>query len=119
MAMLRWFDSDGDLTLADMPHRKDYDMWLSRLAPAERNAVFTFIENLIRTGRIHTSSWMPGPDWTDTPLQVIYEKATRESEQQAGWCFGLMLMEAMIQRPEQWYCKKDPEVAEGTIYWTA
>ncbi len=117
--MLRWFDSDGDLTLADMPHRKDYDMWLSRLAPAERNAVFTFIENLIRTGRIHTSSWMPGPDWTDTPLQVIYEKATRESEQQAGWCFGLMLMEAMIQRPEQWYCKKDPEVSEGTIYWTA
>src|SRR2546423_2623118 len=117
--MLRWFDSEDDLTLADIPHRKDYDLWLSRLTQAEQNEIFLIIKNLVRTGSIHTSSWMPGPDWTNTPLQVIYEKATGTSEKQAGWCFGLMLMETIINLPEQWHCKKDTEVAEGTIYWAA
>jgi hypothetical protein len=117
--MLRWFDSEQDLTLNDIPHRKNYDFWLSRLTSNDRNATFSFIKNLVRTGPVHTSSWMPGPDWGDTPLQVIYDKATSRSEEQAGWCFGLMLMETIINLPEQWYCKKDPEVAEGTIYWAA
>jgi hypothetical protein len=117
--MLRWFDCDNNITIADIPHRKNYDLWLSRLDAAEQSAIFAFIKSIIRTGSIHTSSWMPGPDWTDTPLQAIYEKATKQSEEQAGWCFGLMLMQTMIRQPEQWYCKKDPEVAEGTIYWMA
>jgi hypothetical protein len=29
-----------------------------------------------------------------------------------------MLMEVLIRRPEQWFAKKDPEVAEGTVCWT-
>jgi hypothetical protein len=117
--MLRWFDGDHNLSVAEIPHRDDYDLWLSRLTNQEQGAIFRFIKSLIRSGSIHTSSWMPGPTWTDTPLQPIYDKATKQSEMQAGWCFGLMLMETVINLPEQWYCKKDPEVAEGTIYWTA
>ena len=114
--MLRWFDINADVRLADIPHRRDYDTWLSRLSQAERNDVFNFVGNFVDSGRIHTSSWMPGPVWKGTPLEAI-EKATRGSQQQAGWCFGLILMEVMIGRPEQWYCKKDSERTEGTIYW--
>jgi hypothetical protein len=49
----------------------------------------------------------------------LYETAANYSEQQAGWCFGLMLMETMIRHDAQWFCKKDPEFTEGTIYWKA
>jgi len=115
--MLRWFDGNHDLTVNDIPHRKDYNEWLNRLS-TERSAVFTYIESLINS-RIHTSSWMPGPNWKNTPLQLIYDKAAKGSRKQAAQCFGLILHEIMINRPEQWYCKKDSEVAEGTIYWRA
>lgn len=63
-------------------------------------------------------SYVPYSYWTHTPLQPLYSVACNCSEQQAGWLFGLMLMEVLIRRPEQWFAKKDPEVAEGTVYWT-
>lgn len=92
---------------------------MANLTDEDRAKIFEYLDGLIESGSIHTSSWLPGSDWRETPLQIIFEKATRYSEQQAGWCFGLMLMERIIKRPEQWYCKKDIEVAEGTIYWRA
>ena len=93
-------------------------MWLSRLTPADQEAAFAYIESLVeQDGKVKTSSWMPGPVWTGTPLQALYSSGTHRSKQQAGWCFGLMLMQVMIRHRDQWFCKKDPEVAGGTIYW--
>jgi hypothetical protein len=116
--MLRWFDADQNLAVEDIPHRREYAGWVKRLSRAEQDAAFAYIEQLVEQGGdIHTSSFMPGPDWTGTPLQTLYETAANYSEQQAGWCFGLMLMETMIRRDDQWYCKKDLEFTEGTIYW--
>ena len=79
--MLRWFDGERNLRLSDMPHRGQYEEWRSRLTAGELNAALAFIERLIQKDTIHTSSWMPGPNWSDTPLHAIYEKATRMSEQ--------------------------------------
>jgi hypothetical protein len=118
--MLRWFESDRDLRVEDMPHQRDYAVWTKRLeAAGQLEGALDFIDSLVEKGSIHTSSWMPGESWVGTPLQPIFEKGTHRSFQQAGWCFGLMLMETLIKRPERWYCKKDPEVAGGTIYWKA
>lgn len=117
--MLRWFDGDRNELLSEIPHQGEYQLWRSRLTTSELTQIFEHIDGLIETGSLHTSSWLPGSVWTGTPLDLIYEKAARCSEEQAGWCFGLMLRERIIEQPEQWYCKKDPEVAEGTIYWRA
>jgi hypothetical protein len=81
--MLRYFDSNTNI--AQVTHQSDYRRWLSRLTPAQRQAAFNFIDHvLVPKGRIHTSSWMPGADWTNTPLQPLYSVACNSSEQQAG-----------------------------------
>jgi hypothetical protein len=67
--MLRWFDTDQNLAVEDIPHRKEYSGWLKRLSRAEQDAAFSHIEQLVeRGGDIHTSSFMPGRDWTGTAL---------------------------------------------------
>jgi hypothetical protein len=104
--MLRFFDTEENMTIDDIPHRRDYAVWLGRLSREEQDTAFTHIESLIGDHEIRTSSWMPGAEWQGTPLSPLYEKAARYGEQQAGWCFGLMLMQVMIQHPDQWFCKK-------------
>lgn len=118
--MLRWIDSEENVK---KPSRKEqYDKWVARLSAAELDDIFRHINKLIdRGGEVHTSSYLPGPDWRETPLQVIYERVTRGNKTQAGWCFGLLMMQAIIDRKEQWYCMRpltqDEEGVMGTVYW--
>jgi hypothetical protein len=121
--MLRWFNSEENLK--HVPHRAEFERWMGQLSEDEVTSIFSHINELIdRGGNVQTSSFIPGGDWQDTPLQVIYERLTRRSHMQAGWCFGLMMMKAIIDRQdEQWLCIKPLEFDEkgilGTVYWRA
>ena len=77
--------------ITKVPHRREYDLWLSRLSADEIQAIKAKLNSLIAKGEVHTSSWMPGNDWTGTVYQPIWEKACKKSVSEAVKCFGLML----------------------------
>lgn len=85
-----------------IPHQKEYDTWKKRLTSVEFDAIFEELENKISSGEIHTSSWMPGSDWSGTVYQPIFEKACLRNEESAAQFFGLILWVVMQSHPDPW-----------------
>jgi hypothetical protein len=71
------------------------------------------------------SSFLPGPDWTETPYQPIYDFMVERYGEEPAWnqsrlFFGLLVKDVMIRRPEHWLCYKvpeDEEMEKGTNYF--
>lgn len=85
-----------------IPHEAEYRRWYSRLSDTEVSAITDELNRKIDQGEIHTSSWMPGRNWIGTVFQPIWEKACQKNQDSAAKCFGLMLWEVMMNRPEAW-----------------
>lgn len=85
-----------------MPRPKDFTLVQARLTVAEFAAALSHVNGLIQGDEIHTSSWMPGADWTNTPLQVLYAKSARLDEGLAAKQFGLLTFYAFMHHPDDW-----------------
>ena len=85
-----------------IPHLADYKIWISRLSSDELDAIQEELNQRIGENDIHTSSWMPGTDWTGTVFQPIYEKACLRNVEVAGMCFGIILWEVIKDRDDVW-----------------
>ena len=85
-----------------MPYAADYQRYLALMTAAEVAAIRTTLNGMIDGGEIHTAGWMPGRDWFDTPFHAIYEKAARGDYGLSARCFGLMVYETFMDRPETW-----------------
>jgi hypothetical protein len=105
-----------------VPYEKEYRHFLSRMLPAEIAAIKNRLNEMIDGTQIKTAGWMPGKDWTGTPFLPIYEKAARYHETMAARCFGLMVWEVFMERPETWTSgrfEKDGEPIESRTYFRA
>ncbi len=103
-----------------VPYAADYRLYLSRLTQKEIADIKAALNAKIDGTEIQTSSWMPGSDWTNTPYQPIYEKAARYDVGAAARCFGLMVWEVFMARPERWTSgrfEKDGEPIKGRTYF--
>lgn len=103
-----------------IPYAADYQIYMSRMTPAEIGAIRNALNAKINGTEIQTSSWMPGADWTGTPYQPIYEKAARYNEELAAKCFGLIVWDVFMRRPERWTSgrfEKDGEPIGGRTYF--
>ncbi|TMM48476.1 hypothetical protein FEV51_08115 [Qipengyuania marisflavi] len=110
---------NGDQITA-VPHATQYCDWLSRLSEGELLKIKDELNGMISCDEVHTSSWMPGSDWTGTPFQPIYEKAARSSFDAARKCFGLMVWQTFMERPDEWSFKKAEQGDRdfsGTVYF--
>jgi hypothetical protein len=96
------FDVQKNQLITAIPHERDYQIWISRLDPIEIQSIKDKLNSMIDADEIHTSCWMPGADWTNTPFQAIYEKAARFNFESAAHCFGLMVWVVFMERPEEW-----------------
>ena len=85
-----------------IPHSSEYEAWKSRLTKEQFQAVFDELDSRVSEGDVHTSSWMPGRDWSHTVFQPIYDQACGQDKESAAMCFGLILWEVMMKRPEAW-----------------
>jgi hypothetical protein len=83
-----------------IPHEREYRAWVGRLTRAEVEAIEAELNRMVEGDEIHTSSWMPGSDWSGTVFHPIYESACQQNEQAAGMCFGLMLWKVLMDRRE-------------------
>ncbi|MCB8838386.1 hypothetical protein [Aurantimonas sp. VKM B-3413] len=88
--------------ITEVPFGKEYRKWMARLTPAEVAAIKAELNAKIDGTEIQTAGWMPGSDWRPTPFQAIYEKAARQNSDIAARCFGLMVWEIFMERPEKW-----------------
>jgi len=103
-----------------VPHNREFVAWTSRLSAAEIKAIKDELNHRINGSEVQTSSWIPGSNWTGTVFQPIYEKACLKNVDAAAMCFGLILWQVMMERPEEWsfgrYKLKDIPI-EGLTYF--
>ena len=113
-------DMMSGTTITRVPYEPEYRHFMSRLTTGEINAAKARLDELIEGTEIQTAGWMPGKDWTDTPFQPIYEKAAKYSQEAAARCFGLMVWEVFMERPEKWTSgrfEKDGEQIGSRTYF--
>jgi hypothetical protein len=107
-------------SITSVPYQAEYRTYMSRMTPAEIAAIKAALNAMIDGDEIHTAGWMPGSDWTGTPYQAIYEKAARHSYNASAKCFGLMVWEVFMERPETWTSgrfEKDGEEIGSRTYF--
>lgn len=103
--MLYAITDGGAEPVTQVPHEREYRIWVSRLDIAEIRAINEEFNRRIESKenqQVVTSSWLPGSDWTDTPFMPIYEKAAARDIVGAGFCFGLMLWVFFMEHPDAW-----------------
>ena len=111
---------ESDTVVVSIPRREAFDLIRSRLTAPEFDSIVEALNAKIDGSEIHTSSWMPGSDWTDTPYQALHEKAARFNQELAGKMFGLMVFYVFMLRPETWVTgrfEKDGEPINGRTYF--
>ena len=96
------YSIESNKYIEDIPHRKDYNRWRSRISDTEYQAICDELNARISDSKIETSSWIPGSDWTGTVFQPIYSKACHCDEEAAGKFFGLILWDVMMKHEKVW-----------------
>jgi len=104
--------SDRKNLVNAVPHRLLLDGWKSRLEALELRAIEFELDRLVRSkasGEIRTAAWLPARlspygrmSWDQTPLMRIWENVCQRDPKQTCWCFGLLLWEHMMARPDAW-----------------
>lgn len=101
--------------------RKAFDYWRSRMTPNDFEAICAALEVRFNTDEVHTSSWIPGSDWTGTPYQPIYEDACGRDPEAAAKFFGLIVWYvAATRHPGIWgfgHFEKDGVSIQGMTYF--
>ncbi len=105
--MLFSFETGKQVT--SIPHKADYERWMSHLDDGDYqlivDALNQYIDNKVAVGEPVTAGWIPGSNWTDTVYQPIWIACGR-NDIQAGFFFGLIVFETMMNRPEPWFFGK-------------
>ncbi|WP_438728578.1 hypothetical protein ACR9YC_00315 [Parasphingorhabdus sp. DH2-15] len=106
--------------IESVPYIDRYRTFMAQLSSEEIASIKQQLNNLIDGDEIHTAGWMPGNDWTDTPFYPIYSKAARHSYEASAMCFGLMVWEVFMERPERWtsgrFEKNGEEIGSRTYF---
>lgn len=84
------------------PYENDFRIWKGRLAAKDYDKISIELNARIDGDEIHTSSWIPGSDWTGTAFEPIYSLACHKDEQASGKFFGLILWEVVKNRSDVW-----------------
>ena len=87
-----------------IPHKREYDIWVSRLSQEQvQNIRAEILRSIsIKGDDIATAGWIPGSDWTGTPFQPIYEVACRCDKTASGKCFGLFVWTTLMEHEDYW-----------------
>ena len=106
--------------ITHIPHRAEFGTWCSQLTPSQLGGLRSELQRMIGGDEIHTSSWMPGSDWTGSGWEPIYTDACRFDPVAAGLCFGLFVWEAFMDHPAAWSFgryEKDGIPIQGMTYF--
>lgn len=111
---------DTQNPIQHIPHHREYRVWRSRLSETQFQRIVTKLNSMIDSDEVHTSSWMPGSNWRGTVFEPIWNIACRGNDAAAALCFGLILWEVMMLRPDEWSFgrfEKNGTPIEGMTYF--
>ncbi len=89
-------------TITRVPYESEFRAFMTRMTADEIAAIKSELNAKIEGTEIQTAGWMPGSNWGGTVYQPIYEKAARRDYSASARCFGLMVWEVFMERPERW-----------------
>ena len=96
------YSVDTQSYITTIPHQGDFNVWRSHLSREDYDAIFAELASRIESDEIHTSSWIPGSDWTDTVFEPIYTTACRRDQEAAAKFFGLILWAVLLEHEDVW-----------------
>ena len=118
--MLRDFDKGGQV-ITRVPFQSDFNLWKRRMTTTAIAAIKADIHSVLSSGEIHTTSWMPGDNWLGTPNDAIWRYGTKQDPVAAAKCYGLFVMECVLEREnEDWgsgHYEKDGYPIKGRTYF--
>lgn len=97
------FDMITGKQITKVPYAGDYKQYMAAMSPEEIATIKARLNEMIEGTEIQTAGWMPGRDWMRTVFEAIYFKATKQSYSASAKCFGLMVWETFMERPEIWF----------------
>jgi hypothetical protein len=106
--------------ITKMPFAAHYRRYMAAMSPEEIATIKARLNDMIDGTDIKTVGWMPGSDWTGTVFEPIYFKAANQSYSESAKCFGLMVWEVFMERPERWTSgrfEKDGEPIGSRTYF--
>lgn len=114
------FDLMSEKQFTEVPYGEEYRRMMSRMTADEILTIKSALNKMIEGTEIQTSSWMPGANWIGTPFEPIYTKAANHNFDLSAKCFGLMVWEVFMERPEKWRSgrfEKDGKPISGRTYF--
>jgi hypothetical protein len=113
------FDLSGR-QIKSVPYSAEFSRYMAALSEDEIAAIKTALNGMIDGTTIQTAGWMPGANWQGTVFEPIYFKAANQSYSASARCFGLMVWEVFMERPERWFSgrfEKDGEPIRSRTYF--
>jgi hypothetical protein len=114
------YDLMSEKQFTEVPYGDDYRRMIARMTPEELLSIKNTLNEMIDGTDIQTSSWMPGSNWMGTPFEPIYTKAANKNFDLAAKCFGLIVWEVVMERPEKWRSgrfEKNGQPLSGRTYF--
>ncbi|WP_078125185.1 hypothetical protein [Leptospira alexanderi] len=111
---------DTGKPITSVPHKKEFGVWKNRLSDIQYEAIRNNLIERIQTGKVHTSSWIPGSDWSNTVFEPIYSVACCQNQESAAKFFGLILWDVLMQDENSWSFgryEKDGIPIQGLTYF--
>lgn len=93
------FSIDQNGCVREIPYKKNYRRWRAALTDEEYGAIVADSIGRIDGGEIHTSSWMPGDDWSGTVYDPIYRKSCNKVMQLRLQCLGVVVRPVPLGSP--------------------
>ena len=88
--------------ITDILHATQFNVWRSRLTPAQIDAIHQQLRTMIDGDEIHTAGWIPGNDWIGTVWDPIFTTACQRDTVASGLCFGLFVWKVVRDHPDAW-----------------
>lgn len=89
-----------------IPYELKFKKWCEKLDELQPNSMEQITETLnllLDQNEVQTSSWIPGPDWTGTVYEYIFEAAGC-NRTTAAMFFGLILYQTVMNHEKNWSC---------------
>lgn len=103
--------------ITQMPHSEQFTARRRNLSDRDYDLVFAELNRLIdeKEEQVHTSSWMPGSDWTGTVFEPLSRACGRDFDQSRLF-FGQIVWRVFQERGEEWFFVQS-EGVEGKTYF--
>jgi hypothetical protein len=93
------YSIDTGKYIENLPHKKEFNSWMKKLPAHDYQKIIETLNERIDGNDIHTSSWIPGNNWTGTVYEPIYYACGKNNEA-SGLFFGLILFDLLMERQD-------------------